>query len=425
MRYYYKKKKFNKKIFYKFLILFVLLSVLIPVGINFLLIPKEINLIAGNKHKLELNMPIVGKINENASVFNINDKPLSQNENINLNKPVYIQSDYEGSHNMTLSVMGIPIKNVKVSVLPNQEVVPCGVSVGVRINTDGVMVLGLGSVKAIDGKEYSPSENILKPGDMILEVNNTPIDSKETLMNIIENNDKLNIKIRRKEQEMNVELNSVKGEDNKNKIGAWVRDSTQGIGTLTYYNKETKDFGALGHGIVDVDTKEIMQVKDGKIMRSEIAGTKQSEKGSPGELLGEIKNKNSIGNITLNTEMGIYGKITDENFLENKTPIPIGLKNEVEIGKATILSNISGSKVEEFDIEIVSINKYNINSSKSMVIKITDPDLLSKTNGIVQGMSGSPIIQNGKIIGAVTHVFINEPEKGYGIFIENMLKNQQ
>lgn len=424
MRYYnYKKRKFNKKILYIFLILFTLLSILIPITIAFLLLPKEINLIAGNKHKIDLNLPVIAKIDENASVFNVNDKPLEQNQNINLNKPVYIQSDYEGSHNMTLSVMGIPVKSVKVSVLPNQEVIPCGISIGVRINTDGVMVLGLGSVKSIDKKEYSPAENILKPGDMILEINGIPIDSKETLTSTIQKNDNLNIKIRRKEEEMTVNITPVKAEDNKNKIGAWVRDSTQGIGTLTYYNSETKDFGALGHGIVDVDTKEIMKVKDGKIMKAEIIGTKKSEKGSPGELLGEIKNKNKIGNISLNTDVGIYGKITDENFLADKA-IPVGFKDEVEIGSAKILSNINGTDVEEFDIEITNINKYNMDSSKSMVIKITDEKLLNKTNGIVQGMSGSPIIQNGKIIGAVTHVFINEPSKGYGIFIENMLKNQ-
>ena len=424
MRYYnYKKRKFNKKILYIFLILFTLLSILIPITIAFLLLPKEINLIAGNKHKIDLNLPVIAKIDENASVFNVNDKPLEQNQNINLNKPVYIQSDYEGSHNMTLSVMGIPVKSVKVSVLPNQEVIPCGISIGVRINTDGVMVLGLGSVKSIDKKEYSPAENILKPGDMILEINGIPIDSKETLTSTIQKNDNLNIKIRRKEEEMTVNITPVKAEDNKNKIGAWVRDSTQGIGTLTYYNSETKDFGALGHGIVDVDTKEIMKVKDGKIMKAEIIGTKKSEKGSPGELLGEIKNKNKIGNISLNTDVGIYGKITDENFLADKA-IPVGFKDEVEIGSAKILSNINGTDVEEFDIEITNINKYNMDSSKSMVIKITDEKLLNKTNGIVQGMSGGPIIQNGKIIGAVTHVFINEPSKGYGIFIENMLKNQ-
>ncbi len=158
-------------------------------------------------------------------------------------------------------------------------------------------------------------------------------------------------------------------------------------------------------------------------MKAEIGGIKKSEKGAPGELLGQIKNRASLGEIEKNTDVGIYGKVNNIDFLKNKKPLPIGLKNDVKLGKAKILSNINSDEVEEFEIEIESINKYNMDSSKSMVIRITDEKLLAKTNGIVQGMSGSPIIQNGKVIGAVTHVFVNEPSKGYGIFIENMLKN--
>ncbi len=416
-------QKLNKKFIYIFFIILISLMFIIPTIINFIFFPSQINLLAGNTHKIDFNIPAVATIvSDDENILNINNKPSKNNENINLNETVYLKSNKEGSVNMQVSLMGIPLKNVTVSVLPNMELIPCGDSVGVRIDTQGVMVLGLGSVVGEDGKEYEPSKNILEPGDMILKINNKEIDSKETLINCIENNTTLNVEIKRDNEIKNITVNCVKGEDGKNKIGVWVRDSTQGIGTLTYINPKTKTFGSLGHGIVDVDTKEIMEVKDGKIMKSNIVDIKKGEKGSPGELVGSIKKDEELGIITNNTNVGIYGKITNDDFIYNKKSIPIGLKDSVEIGPAKILCNIEDNVVEEYNIEIESINKYNIDDSKSMVIKITDERLLNKTNGIIQGMSGSPIIQNGKIIGAVTHVFVNEPSKGYGIFIENMLE---
>lgn len=420
-----KNRIFNKKSLCIILIFLVIIIFLIPIIINFLFFPKEINIIAGNTHRLDFNIPVVATIvSENENALNINNTLIEKNVDVNLKKPLYIQSDFEGSHNMRLSLMGIPVRNVKLSVIPNMEVIPCGASVGVRINTDGVMVLGVSSFRGDDGNEYEPTKNILKAGDMILKMNGEKIDSKETLILCVEKNDILDTEIRRKDEIIDVSIIPIKGEDGKNKIGAWVRDSTQGIGTLTYFNPLTKKFGSLGHGIVDVDTKEIMKVKDGKIMKSDIISIKKGEKGVPGELIGDIKNKESIGDIIKNTEYGIYGQITNENFLLKKTPIPIGVKDEVEIGPAIILCNIEGEKIKEYDINIEGINKYNIDSSKSMIIRIIDKGLLDKTNGIIQGMSGSPIIQNGKLIGAVTHVFVNEPQKGYGIFIENMIKNE-
>ncbi len=419
-------QKLNKKFIYIFFIILISLMFIIPTIINFIFFPSQINLLAGNTHKIDFNIPAVATIvSDDENILNINNKPSKNNENINLNETVYLKSNKEGSVNMQVSLMGIPLKNVTVSVLPNMELIPCGDSVGVRIDTQGVMVLGLGSVVGEDGKEYEPSKNILEPGDMILKINNKEIDSKETLINCIENNTTLNMEIKRDNEIKNITVNCVKGEDGKNKIGVWVRDSTQGIGTLTYINPKTKTFGSLGHGIVDVDTKEIMEVKDGKIMKSNIVDIKKGEKGSPGELVGSIKKDEELGIITNNTNVGIYGKITNDDFIYNKKSIPIGLKDSVEIGPAKILCNIEDNVVEEYNIEIESINKYNIDDSKSMVIKIIDERLLNKTNGIIQGMSGSPIIQNGKIIGAVTHVFVNEPSKGYGIFIENMLEAEK
>lgn len=418
-------RKLNKKyILFICLILFSL-AFIIPTVINFIFFPKQINLLAGNVHKINFNIPAVATISsKDQSVLNVNNELLTDNKNVNLNKDIYFQSEKEGSVNMQLSLMGIPIKDVQVNVLANSKLIPCGDSVGVRIDTQGVMVLGISSVIGKDNNEHWPAKNILKPGDMILNINGKVIDSKETLITCIENNTNLKVTLKRNNSIQNVELIPVKGEDGKNKIGVWVRDSTQGIGTLTYINPETKSFGSLGHGIMDIDTKEIMEVKDGKIMKSEIIDVKKGEKGTPGELVGNIKTDEKIGYITNNSTMGIYGKITNDSFIDQSKAIPIGFKDSVKIGDAYILCNVDGS-IKQYKIKIESINKYNIDNSKSMVIKITDENLLNKTNGIIQGMSGSPIIQDGKIIGAVTHVFVNEPSKGYGIFIENMLNQKQ
>lgn len=420
------KKLFFNKFFYITLILASILIFSIPLIMNFSFFPKEINIIAGSTHKLNFNIPAVATIvPKDKSVLNVNNVPIENEIDVSLNNPIYIKSNKEGSYDMTLSVMGIPIKDVKLSVIPYTEVIPVGATVGVRINTDGVMVLGIGSFKGKDGKEHEPAKNILKAGDMILKVNDTEIDSKETLMQTIETGESLNMEIKRRESPMTINIQPVKSENGKNQIGVWVRDSTQGVGTLTYINKDTHIFGALGHGIVDVDTKEIMKVKDGKILKSNILGIKKGEKGTPGELLGSIDNKNPIGNIIKNTNLGIYGKITDENMINKEKALPIGLRDEVKIDKATILCSIDKNIIKEYEIEIESINKYNIDDSKSMIIRITDEELLKNTNGIIQGMSGSPIIQNGKVIGAVTHVFVNDPTKGYGIFIENMISNEK
>lgn len=413
------KKFFNKKLSVFLILFFILFFIFIPTFFELLFLPKEINLIVGNEHTFNFNVPVVATINsDDDSILNINN-------DVSSTSTISIQSSQEGEHNIKLSLMGIPVANVKLNVLPDIKLVPLGNSVGVRINTNGVIVLGIGSVKGKDGKTYEPSRNVLKSGDIILKANSKEIENKETIMEIIEENqtNDLILEIERDGEIQEVTITPVLSESGSIKIGVWIRDSTQGIGTLTYYNPKTNYFGALGHGIVDIDTQEIISVKDGNIMLSETIDIKKGEKGSAGELIGAIKSESIIGNILLNSEFGIYGQITNTDFT-NQEAIPIGLKDEVEIGPATILCNISGTEVKEYEISIESINKYNTKSSKSMVIRITDEELLNTTNGIVQGMSGSPIIQNGKIIGAVTHVFLQEPDKGYGIFIENMLSQE-
>ncbi len=414
---------FKLKKFYFFLIV-IALSLFLGKGIfDFMAFPSELHVIAGKEHSFDFNVPVVATIlKTDKAVVNINNKELTESVSVDLDKPLYVWSDSECTMDMKLSFMGIPMKDVKVSVLPHLSVVPCGKTVGVKIDTDGVIVLGLGEVENSAGEEYIPCDGKLESGDVLLRANGVELSDKETLISVVENSEgAVRIEGKRDDVPFYSDILPVSDkESGKRKIGIWVRDSTQGIGTLTYIDKETGRFAALGHGIVDVDTKQIMKVKSGEIMKSKVASIKKGESGDPGELLGNIDKANVIGKIDTNSTHGIFG-VCDKSYFSGDE-MPIALQNEVAEGEAYILSNVEDDKVEKFNIYIESVNRYNRDNSKGMVIKITDERLLDKTNGIVQGMSGSPIIQNGKLIGAVTHVFVREPSKGYGIFIENMLR---
>ncbi len=390
------------------------------------MLPGEINIIAGKEERFEFNIPAQAVIlSADKACINLNNKRIGNYDKINLIKPFSLTAQQEGTAKISLRFLGIPVKEVNLSVLPDIKAVPCGKTIGVRINTDGIMVLGTGTVKNADGKNIDSSENILKAGDLILKADEKITENKEDLIMAINECRAAFIKltIKRDNQISEKKVPVVKVSDGENKIGVWVRDSTQGVGTLTYYNPKTLTFGALGHGITDVDTAELMSVKNGKIMNSEIYDIKKGEKGSPGELLGNIDKNKIIGEVYSNTRFGIYGKIKDTSDL-NSAAVPIALSSQVREGSAEIISCVDGNESKRYSAEIININRYSVNSSKSMVIKITDKELLNKTNGIVQGMSGSPILQDGKLIGAVTHVFVNEPDKGYAIFIENMIKQE-
>lgn len=419
--------KSAKLYYFIFLVSMIVLLTHFITGVIFF--PEEINLMAGTQHNFGFKLPVEATIiTDDEAVINVNNEKVSNNINLSLTKPFSIMSENQCSMDMKLSVMGIPVKNVKLSVLPEIRLIPCGNTIGVRLNTDGVMILGTGDVHSNDGKVYSPCQGILKSGDLILKADGKDVNNKNELISAVEscNSDKITFAFKRNGVLQTADVELIKSEDDdKNKIGAWVRDSTQGVGTLTYYNPATKRYGALGHGITDVDTKDIMTVKNGQIMESDIVSIKKGKKGSPGELLGDIHSNVVMGDVLCNTNLGIYGNLEQSNLESIKNEaIPIALQNEIEEGPAKIYSNIDGNEVKQYDISIESVNRYSNDSTKGMVIRITDKELLNKTNGIVQGMSGSPIIQNGKLIGAVTHVFVQEPSKGYGVFIENMLKQE-
>lgn len=322
-----------------------------------------------------------------------------------------------------LKLLGIlPIRTVSVNVVNVTELIPCGNSIGVRINIDGVMVVGISDFRDKDGKRIKPAQTAgIKPGDIIRKVNGEKVTKISDLSKTLESTDGQPVKmlIERNDEKMQVTVTPVwSQDDNTYKIGAWVRDGTSGIGTITFINPKNNTFGALGHGITDVDTGEIIPAGGGDLLYADIIGIKKGERGNPGELKGVFSGSKKIGNIKVNSEIGIYGTVETADFKHK--PIPIALRSQIKTGKAYILSNIESDKVEKYDIEIQKVIKNSI-GNKSMVIKITDSKLLEKTGGIVQGMSGSPIIQDGRLVGAITHVFINDPTRGYGTFIELML----
>ncbi len=309
------------------------------------------------------------------------------------------------------------------------ELIPGGKSVGVKISTKGVLVVGFAEVSTERVNVESPGSKAgIQVGDSILKVDEINIESSSNLMNIINKSDgkELNILIDRNGENIIKKLSPIKSsEDSKYKIGLWVRDSTAGVGTLTFYEPKSKKFGALGHPITDIDTNSILKISKGVLINSSIISVKKGEKGNPGELKGIFINEDvPLAKVTKNTECGIFG-VSDEKLMDGRVskPLKVANQNEIKEGKAQIITTIDENGPKYYDIEIVKLLPQDAPSSKSMIIKVTDSELLKKTGGIVQGMSGSPIIQNNKIVGAVTHVLINKPDTGYGIYIHWMIKD--
>ena len=306
------------------------------------------------------------------------------------------------------------------------EVYPGGISIGVKINNKGALVVGYSDISTHEGLSESPGKVAgIELGDIIEEVNGENIETCSDLISKVKTcrNDEMTVKILRGNSELTKKISLIK-EDNEYKIGLWVRDSTAGIGTLTFYDKDSKTFGALGHPITDGDTNVSFNIKSGTLLRSSVLSIKKGERGNPGEIKGLFINENeSIGNIEKNTNSGIYGDASVELINPNfNKAMTVAYRDEIKEGHAQIITTVEDGGAKAYDIEILKLLPQDEPGSKSMIIKIVDPVLLEKTGGIVQGMSGSPIIQNGKIIGAVTHVLINKPDVGYGIYIEWMLE---
>ena len=342
-------------------------------------------------------------------------------EEIN-NASVNIEGIKTDTTDVEAKLLGVlPVKNTKLEVVTEGKLVPGGKVFGVKFFTKGLMVIRLSEIETVDGK-ISPAKNAgIETGDVIQSINGTEVNTAEEMTRAIEDNkgSAIIVGYLRDDETFVTEMNPAMSlADKKYKTGIWVRDSTAGIGTMTYYNPSSGEFAGLGHGICDIDTGMLMPLRKGSVVDVQITDIIKGRSGNPGELKGNFDTER-IGDITDNTKHGVYGSISENGF-ENSEAVPIGLRDEVKIGKAEILCELDENGVKAYEIEIVKI-KNRDKEGKNFVINVTDERLIEKTGGIVQGMSGSPIIQNGKIIGAVTHVLVNSPTKGYGIFIENML----
>ena len=334
--------------------------------------------------------------------------------------------DKAGQETLTVSLFDkINLKTIDVSVLEDIEVIPNGEIVGIKLYTSGVLVVGTSSIEGIDGQIYKPFEGTgILEGDSIIEVNGNIINNTQELVNSINksNGQEIEVKFVRNSEEKTCKITPVKNKQEEYKIGLWVRDSAGGVGTVIFYNEETKSFAALGYAITDIDTGEIINTSSGEIDDVNIVSIVKGEKEEPGKVQGTIINGSTIGNIYKNCGFGIYGTVENLNNLDinYNRRVKVASRQEIELGKATFLSGIDG-QVKEYELEIEKIYLNNNEDNKSMLIKITDEELLEKTGGIIQGMSGSPIIQNGKFIGAITHVFVKEPQVGYAVFGDMML----
>ncbi len=343
---------------------------------------------------------------------------ISSHESVETSQGVVVPRQV-GDYKASLSIFGIPYKSVMLKVLEDTCVIPGGQAIGIRLYSDSLIVVAVGRVNK-DGK--SPGEEAgIAPGDEIIAINNEKVGTPEEFSKKIEGcTGSVVLTVKTGEKTRNVEVTpQVSDYDNIKRVGLWVRDSTAGVGTLTYADLSTMTYGALGHAVSDSDTGVKFSVKEGSIEECSISEIKKGEKGTPGELKGMFyTNAPLLGNITENKTEGIFGNLSEVPEGES---LPLGHKSEIKKGKAYIRTSLDGKSVEEYEIEILKVSENTKNPSKGLVIKVTDERLIEKTGGIVQGMSGSPIIQDGKLIGAVTHVLVNDPTKGYGIFIENML----
>lgn len=321
-------------------------------------------------------------------------------------------------------------QSVRVSNSITKKINPIGRLVGLKLYTKGVLVIGMSEIDGKDGKVYEPYKNSgIQEGDLIKEVNGEKIENTEDLANILNCSEGrvLDIKYQNNNDDFETKITPVITKEDKYMIGLWVRDAACGIGTLTYYNKENNSFGTLGHGLVDVDTGKLLNVKNGDIVTSKIVSIVKGERNKAGEIRGIIDDGIKIGEIEKNTMIGVYGIVTNEEYI-NKIILPevsVASRNEIKIGKAKAICQLENDKEpEEYEIEIKKIYKANSKDNKSMLIKITDKKLINKTGGIIPGMSGTPIIQNGKFIGAITNVLVSNPEVGFAIFADLMLDNK-
>lgn len=340
-------------------------------------------------------------------------------------------SETVGKQTLEVSFLdALKVKNIDVNVLPKTTVIPVGNIAGVKLYTSGVLVVGMSEIEGNDSKKYKPYENTgIKEGDTIIKIDDKEISTTEDLIKTVNmsNGEDIKVKFIHQEETKECSMTPVRTNNSEYKLGLWVRDSAAGVGTVTFYEPSTKTFGALGHGITDIDTNELINISSGEFITTRILNITKGESGEPGKIQGTVENQKNIGTISKNSKFGIYGKVDNLASLniDKSKEVEVALRDEIKTGKATILCSLDNGQPKEYEIEIQKIYKENNYDNKSMQIKVTDQRLIDKTGGIIQGMSGAPILQNGKFVGAVTHVLVNNPLEGYAVFGDIMLKQSK
>ncbi|MCX4269184.1 MAG: SpoIVB peptidase [Lachnospiraceae bacterium] len=396
-------------------------------------IPDRIHMVVNEEGKFEFGLPIEAQLSSQSEevVFSGESNIPSHEIVLNLSDEFSVFSEKTGTYDLKLKLFGIlPFKEIKVNVVEEEQVIPCGFQVGIYLETNGVMVVGTARMADTEGKVVEPAAELVRSGDYITAVDGNVITDKNDLISCVKNcnGNAITLTVNRNGERLEESLRPVEVENGEYKLGIWVRDDAQGIGTMTYV-KADGSFGALGHGVSDVDTGKLLEASGGKLYPARILSIIKGESGSPGGLSGVIEYQEShvLGAIETNCEQGIYGTASEELYELCEeyccdAYMDIAFKQEVELGAAQVRCEIDGV-IRDYQIQITKLDNSPGNVNKGMEIRVVDEALLQETNGIVQGMSGSPILQNGKLIGAVTHVFVNDSTKGYGIFIENMLEN--
>ena len=328
-----------------------------------------------------------------------------------------------GEYKVNISLFNkIPVKSSKLTVSDRKYVVPSGDIIGLRMFTEGVMIVATDSVDSRKGS-VNPSKSAgLEIGDVIMLIDGVKIESSAQVDALVATSQgkTLNLGYTRDGNYFTTTITpSYSESEERYKTGLWIRDSAAGIGTMTFYEKSTGFFACLGHAVCDIDTGEVLPLSDGDIVDAVISGCVKGKAGQAGELCGNFRS-NSLGSVFINNSCGVFGYLNSANRSEKE--IPIALKSEIKTGSAQIISTVESGCKAYYDIEIEKLSPDDKND-RNMIIRIKDAELIEKTGGIVQGMSGSPIIQDGRLVGAVTHVFLNDPTRGYGIFAETMLRS--
>lgn len=428
--------KSYKKIIIVSLTLILIFSLLIPKVLSVLSLPNYCQIIEGNQELLETNLPfkVLVRVNQSGNL-KINGKQVNQQAlSVNLKDNLALYASAVGKYDLDFRLFGIiPLQKMIVNVVPEVKVIPGGQAIGVILKSDGIMVVKNSYVVGADGhRKYPAKEAGIEVGDSILTINGVNVKSKYHLARLIHSYAKSDkaVKVKLRKQNDNIitkKVYPVKNQKGYYMIGIYVDDGASGVGTISFYDPKNGYYGALGHMITEANTQLKVDVGEGEIVRANISGINLGQQGLPGEKLGTFFNKQGVlGNIIKNNNFGIYGELSvypEHPYF--KEAIPVASSLEVEEGLADIYTVISGGEIEKFKVRIEKVKRQYHPREKGLVIKIVDAGLLNKTGGIIQGMSGSPIVQNGKLVGAVTHVFVNDATRGYGILAQWMLQQSK